>query len=146
MVASHGEGFPSGDVHGGGFQAIQEYFQQRSCRYCSRPFLPEGIQLVREEPGVLVVKVGCSDCGRPLGIALVGMNQNANTQAQTQQPLPSCPEHPPGWSKRDIQRLSGKPAITYDDVLRAHQFLNEAGDAWGRHLPTRKQRLRTANI
>jgi hypothetical protein len=58
-----------GNLHGGSFQAIQEYFQQKECRFCSHSFTSDGIQLLREEPGVLVVRVTCKTCGHPLGVA-----------------------------------------------------------------------------
>lgn len=136
MVASHGDNFPSG-LHGHGFQAITAYFQQRSCRSCCQPFTAEGIEFVREEPGVVVVKVGCLSCGQPLGIALVGVN--------TPQESPSCihgrpngrpiKTHPGDWTKRDADRLSGKPNINYDDVLNAHEFFDSLGADWSKHLP-----------
>jgi len=115
-----------GNLHGGSFQAIQEYFQQKSCRFCDHPFTSDGIELLREEPGILVVRVGCSVCGRPLGVAIVGTGP---------QPAPSKPKHPAEWTRRDCERLAGKPAITYDDVLSAHQFLSSLGPGWSRQLP-----------
>lgn len=141
MVASHGDNFPSG-VHGDSFQAITAYFQQRSCRYCSESYRPEGIELVREEPGVVVVKVGCLSCGQPLGIALVAVN----TPAQTPATAPSCmhgrptaqvagKRQPSDLSKRDMDRLGKKPPISYDDVLSAHQFFQSLGSDWAQHLP-----------
>lgn len=146
MVASHGDGFQSGDIHGGSFQAIREYFQRRTCRHCSQPLAAEGIELVREEPGVLVVRVGCSLCGHPVGIALVGMNPQSNSpcpkaagRAAAIQPSQEL-RHPPEWSRKDIQKLSGKPAITYDDVLDAHKFLESLGPDWARLLPKRTRR------
>jgi hypothetical protein len=114
---------------GGSFQAIQEYFQRQTCRFCLLPYTPEGIQLLREEPGMLVVKVGCSNCGKPLGVAIVGTNGRV-----AQSP------HPGDWTKRDAQRLSRMPAITYDDVLAAHQFLEDAGAEWSKHLCRLKRR------
>lgn len=136
MVASHGDSSPGGGVHGDSFQAIAHYFQQRNCRNCTRPYTAEGIEFLREEPGVIVVRVGCANCGSPLGIALVGMNNLP--PALNGAPAPERPihrRHPRDWSKRDADRLTDKPPISYDDVLAAHQFFAEVGDNWSQFLP-----------
>lgn len=140
MSASQGENFPRG-LHGHGFEAITAYFEQRSCRACAQPYRADGIQLVREEPGVVVVKVDCTSCGQPLGIALVAVNQ---VQREPQPPqtcvhgrpnAPSAPARPSEWTKRDVSRLGGKAKINYDDVLSAHEFFQSLGDDWAKHLP-----------
>ncbi len=115
-----------GNLHGGSFQAIQEYFQQKECRFCSNAFKSDGIQLLREEPGVLVVRVTCSTCGHPLGVAIVGT---------TPKPQKAVSLHPRDWTKRDRDRLVGMPAITYDDVLNAHQFFKGLDTDWHKLLP-----------
>jgi len=115
-----------GKFHGGSFQAIQEYFQQKLCRFCDHPFTSEGIQLLREEPGILVVRITCSACGKPLGVAIVGTGPTAQ-RAQH--------KYPPEWTKRDCERLAKKPAITYDDVLLAHEFFDGLGADWSRLVP-----------
>jgi hypothetical protein len=124
-----------GAFHGGNFQAIQEYFQQRFCRFCANPFSSEGIQLLREEPGVLVVRVTCKSCGQPLGVAIVG------TSARHQSKSSSCPLD---WTRKDVERLSGNPAISYDDVLNAHEFVTNLGADWAKHLPKIKKSQKSA--
>ncbi|MCA9816860.1 MAG: hypothetical protein R3C24_14480 [Cyanobacteriota/Melainabacteria group bacterium] len=115
-----------GGDHPGGFQAIQEYFQQKVCRFCSRQFEQEGIELLRQEPGVLVVRVTCNSCGHPLGVAIVGT---------TPKPEKSKPRSYGEWTKKDRSRLSKMPKITYDDVLTAHQFFQNLGSDWAKYIP-----------
>lgn len=114
-----------GKFHGGSFQAIQEYFQQKSCRFCDHPFTSEGIELLREEPGMLVVRIRCATCGHPLGIAIVGTGTSQSKASK----------HPGEWTKRDWERLKNRPAVTYDDVLSAHEFFHNLGSDWSKYLP-----------
>lgn len=115
-----------GKFQGGSFQAIQEYFQQKFCRNCANHFSSEGIQLLRQEPGVMVVRVTCQSCNHPLGVAIVGTITEGRKK-----------EHslPLDWNRRDVERLAKKSPINFDDVLEAHQFLNGLGADWSRHLP-----------
>lgn len=113
--------------HGGSFQAIQEYFQQKTCRFCSSPFKQDGIELLRQEPGVLVVRVTCNSCGHPLGVAIVGTTPRAKR----------CkPQGLSEWTRTDRKRLADKPKITYDDVLAAHQFFQGLEANWAELLPS----------
>ena len=149
MFESCGGNFQEGSSQGSGLQLIKEYFQQKSCRHCNRNYTPDGIEFIREEPGMVVVRVGCSGCGQPLGIALVGMsgggNQKISPDMHRRMPGSfTCPEearpHPSEWTKGDIQRLSEASRITYDDVLDAHAFFSNLGSDWAKYLPKRGKR------
>ena len=149
MYESCGGNIPEGSSHGNGFELIKEYFQQRFCRHCNCNYAADGIELIREEPGMVVVRVGCSNCGQPLGIALVGMSggTNANPTRQANgkvgKSLPPIEEdmpYPADWTKFDIQRLASKAKIGYDDVLDAHEFFAELGSDWQKHLPRKTKK------
>lgn len=138
---------------GGGLQLVREYFQQRACRHCRRKYSPEGIELVREEPGIMVVKVGCNSCGAPLGIAVVGVHkkqkQNSDkappAKVRGSQHMIASPSYPSEWSKSDAKRLADLAPITYDDVLDAHEFFASLDSGWNKHLPKpRRPRQRSA--
>jgi hypothetical protein len=149
MYESCGGSFQEGSSQGNGYQLIREYFQQKSCKHCSRNYSPDGIEFIREEPGLVVVRVGCSNCGQPLGIALVGMSGGGNQKSapEISQRRPSLYgagdediPYPADWSKGDMQRLSNLSRITYDDVLDAHKFFSNLGSDWSKHLPRRGKR------
>lgn len=120
-----------GTYNGGSFRAIQEYFQQKTCRSCDKAFVPEGIQLLREEPGMLVVRIHCLSCGQPLGVAIVGTGAQPDHRRPSSRPLE--------WTKRDADRLQKLAPISYDDVLAAHQFFSGLGADWSRSLPRLKR-------
>jgi len=115
-----------GKFQGGSFQAIQEYFQQKFCRNCANNFSADGIQLLRQEPGVLVVRVICQTCGHPLGVAIVGTALEQNK---------AKPMLPPDWTRKDAERLQCLPTISLDDVLSAHEFIEALDANWSRYLP-----------
>lgn len=115
-----------GSKQDGSFQAIQEYFQQKFCRFCHHAYTEDGIELIRQEPGLIVVRIGCNTCNKPLGVAIVGCNTEAEKPA---------PKYPPEWTKKDVERLTEAPPITYDDVISAHQFLRDAGGSWSQYVP-----------
>ncbi len=73
----------------------------------------------------MVVRVSCLECQRPLGVAIVGTNSKKNQAKKTIQSE---------WTKKDAQKFEKMPAITYDDVLEAHQFFDSLGSDWTRHL------------
>jgi len=75
---------------------------------------------------MLVVRVTCKVCGHPLGVAIVG------TVAEVTKKSPACP---PDWTRRDLERLAAKPAISFDDVLAAHNFIKDLDANWAQHLP-----------
>lgn len=136
MLESCGGNFHEGSYRSNGFYLIQEYFQQRTCKHCCRNYAAEGIELVREEPGLLVVKVACLYCRQPLGIALVGVNGNAKVNALRSDALSEASgSMPRDWSKGDVKRLSGLSRITYNDVLDAHEFFSSLDADWQKHLP-----------
>ncbi|MBX9573972.1 MAG: hypothetical protein K2X77_34065 [Candidatus Obscuribacterales bacterium] len=148
MYESCGGNFHEGNSQSNGFHLIQEYFQQRSCKHCCRNYSSDGIELIREEPGMVVVKVGCSNCGQPLGIALVGMSGSGKATEKAANSLSKAyakselddPPYPADWTKNDIQKFSGASRIGYDDVLDAHQFFSTLPDDWQKLLPKKPKR------
>lgn len=119
----------------GSFDAVQDYFQRRQCRHCSSLYAADGIELVREEPGAYVVRITCTKCHQPLGTALIGLSNTSDPFANNVPGKPEAPVLPGEWTKRDTDRLSGNPTISYDDVLNAHQFVQSLGNDWAQYLP-----------
>jgi hypothetical protein len=115
------------NVGGGSFRAAQEYFQQKTCRFCNQHYTADGIKLLREEPGSLIVKIACSICGRALGVAIIGTATEPKRREVT---------YPLEWTRRDCAKLAQKSPITYDDVLDAHEFFSRLDSDWTKYLPT----------
>lgn len=147
MYESCGGNFPGGSSQGNGFHLIQDYFKQKTCKHCSCNYSSDGIELIREEPGMVVVRVSCSNCGQPLGIALVGMSNNSKEQVMqsprqksTYPTLAEDKPYPSDWTKHDVSRLANNPRITLDDVLDAHEFFSSLGSDWSKFLPRKNKK------
>ena len=95
-----------------------------------------GIKLLREEPGVFVVRVTCQCCGHPLGVAIVGAAPIFNNKKTNELPL--------DWNRKDANRLKDLPPISFDDVLAAHEFFDSLDADWQQYLPATGQSKRIA--
>ncbi len=101
------------------------------CSKCNSSFKPEGISLLREEENFYVVKIVCTECEQPVGIAIVGIKSHQKEEDQTPElthevQLPDDNESPP---------------ITYDEVIDAHKFFSSLGPDWMKHLQQRANDL-----
>lgn len=114
------------NVDGGSFRAAQEYFQQKTCRFCNQHYTADGIKLLRQEPGSLIVKIVCNICNRALGVAIIGTAGEPRRREAV---------YPPEWTRKDSAKFVHQPAITYDDVLDAHEFFSQLESDWTKYLP-----------
>lgn len=115
------------------FRLIQEHFSQLRCAYCDSAFTPDGVELLREEEDYWVVRVSCSCCQQPAGVAIVGIEyEETMAKSEVAAVTPSNE-----MTARDKKRLSKLPPINSDDVLDAHRFFQGLGSDWRRHLPRR---------
>ncbi|MBC7545021.1 MAG: hypothetical protein H7338_20035 [Candidatus Sericytochromatia bacterium] len=122
------------------FKLIQEHFSQLHCAYCDCFFATDGVELLREEDDYWVVRVSCSACQQPAGVAIVGIEYEESAAARAEGP-PAPPVKPlTDLTVKDRKRLSKFATITDDDVLDAHSFIQELGADWTRHLPKRFQK------
>ena len=121
------------------FKLIQEHFSQLHCAYCDCFFAPDGVELLREEEDYWVVRVSCSACQQPAGVAIVGIEYEAPMRPAE---APKAPATKPitDLTARDRRRLARYEAISPDDVLDAHAFIQNLGSDWTQHLPKRFKR------
>lgn len=117
------------------FRLIQEHFSQLRCAYCDSTFTADGVELLREEEDYWVVRVSCSHCQQPAGVAIVGIEYEETVSKSEAAPAALATE----LTARDKKRLGKMPPISSDDVLDAHRFFQGLGPDWRRHLPKRFQ-------
>ena len=88
------------------------------CSVCRHDFDEESITIMREEQELLILRINCPQCGKGFGIALLGAGNNF---IKNESPLEfkECPEK-----------------ISYDDVLDAHQFIDNLDKDWMKYIPS----------
>jgi hypothetical protein len=107
------------------FQLIQTFFTRLRCNFCSHSFSPDDIQLLRQEEGIYIVNVYCNQCDTQNGVAMVGVEVPKNAH-----PFPD-----PELTEEELIRLAEFEPITEDDVLSAHEFINQMDGGWQRFIP-----------
>jgi hypothetical protein len=106
-----------------GFKIVQQFFANMHCSKCQAKFKPEGISLLREENNFFVVKIICTECDQPVGIAIVGIKSRSETEKLLADKKAKAQEIP-----------AGPPPINYDDVIEAHKFFSNLGPDWTKHI------------
>jgi len=112
------------------FKFIQEHFTQLHCPYCNLSFSQESINLLKEENDYWVVKVNCTECNQSAGIAIVGIEY----ETEIAESLPFVDNQQNELTPADVRRLREQPPITSDDVISAHNFIQNLGSDWMKFL------------
>ena len=128
------ERFPMPDV-----TVVAEQFRKLHCSHCQAPFTPEAVTPLRQEADYWVVRVVCTACNHPSGVAVVG------TEPGGEAPLPPPPAKVTELRKaanafanrREEKRFAGLGPITADEVLDACRKIQALGGDWARFLPRR---------
>lgn len=128
------------------FAVVQEHFRKLRCAHCQQSFTPEGVKLLREEKDYWVVRVHCTACQQPAGVAIVGVEYESNDM-----PVPAdrsdaretatavAPQKVRGIfsSRKEEEKFAKLDAISSDEMLDASAFIRDLGSDWMRHLPNR---------
>lgn len=125
------------------FSVVQEHFRKLRCAHCQQAFTPEGVKLLREEKDYWVVRVHCTSCQQPAGVAIVGVEYEGSEAPVTERgdrETVQTTQRVRGIfsSRKEEERFSKLDAISDDDVLNAHDFIANLGSDWMRHLPNHR--------
>ena len=128
------------------FSVVQEHFKKLRCAHCNESFTPDGVKLLREEKDYWVVKVHCTACNQPAGVAIVGVEYEGVDPAGGRERL-ELPAPVAGYgtrsraiftSRREEERFAAMDPISVDEVLDAHDFFSNLGANWIDLLPKRR--------
>jgi len=126
------------------FSVVQEHFRKLRCAHCNEAFTPDGVKLLREEKDYWVVKVHCTACNQPAGVAIVGVEYESADGSRDRGDLPapvpsygSARSRAVFSSRREEEKFSNLPPISDDEVIDAHKFFTDLGPNWMDQLPKR---------
>jgi hypothetical protein len=130
------------------FAVVQEHFRKLRCAHCQQSFTPDGVKLLREEKDYWVVRVHCTACQQPAGVAIVGVEYESSDSPSSspdkheREAVASAgpaPQRVRGIfsSRKEEEKFSKLSPISSDDLLNAHDFIANLGSDWMRHLPGR---------
>ncbi|MCA9841017.1 MAG: hypothetical protein KC475_02770 [Cyanobacteria bacterium HKST-UBA03] len=136
------------------FSIIQHFFSRLRCQSCHEHFDEDGIELVRENEGLYLVRVSCCHCGEEAGMAMVGVEQGTDRSDDhshdAQTPLISGSKYQgftdPELTPAEIRRLSQFDPVSNDDVIEAHRFFQGLGHDWRKHLPDEQEPAATGTL
>jgi hypothetical protein len=123
------------------FAAVAEHFRKLRCAFCQQAFTPEGLKLLREEKDYWVVRVHCTACDQPSGVAIVGVDfdgsePTAAPRGERAQKAEKTERVRGIFSSRKEEEKFGKLGpITSDELLDAVRAIKDLGADWMRQLP-----------
>ena len=97
---------------------LKHLFDNLCCSQCRCGFDEDSIEIKREETGLLVTHLTCRNCGKSFGVAFLGLN---NIELKNPEDMA-------------LEVQEGPDAISYDDVIDAHRFIQSLDADWQKHL------------
>lgn len=106
---------------------VRDFFINMRCGQCSETLKEDSASILREESNCLVIRITCSNCGKSLGIALMGFDYNLINENEDEEE--SCE-----ISIMKNKSTSSDVPINYDDVIDAHNFFFGLDKDWIKHI------------
>ncbi len=100
---------------------IGKLFSNMCCSECKSDFTQDAIKVMRKEEDLFVIQITCPNCGKSFGTAFFGQ---CSMKAK---------KHKDADLTLEIQE--GPPPIGLDDVLDAHNFIQNMEQDWQKFIP-----------
>ena len=104
---------------------VRFIFSKMVCSCCNEQFTPDCVEIIRIEENCAIVKIECTHCHKNYGIAVVGIETVEDGDFDTE----------------NVQ-IPDLPAITTDDVIEAHKFIDKLGSDWMKYIPDEYKNLK----
>jgi len=109
------------------FEFIKKFFENLKCSGCDSFFKEEAVQLIRQEDNNIVVRVTCMECGKALGLAILGTDRSGFRNSIKFQENSEAPSF--------LENNLPDDAITSEEVNEARKFFSGLGADWTKYLP-----------
>ena len=93
---------------------LGQLFSNLCCSICKHEFNEDSITIKRDEQGLLVTNLHCTNCGKDYGIAFLGFS-DFEVKSNNYEPL---------------EAIDGPDPISYDDVIDAHRYIKNLDKNW----------------
>lgn len=100
---------------------ISILFKDLCCSRCKSDFDENSVEIIRQEPSLLVVRLVCQHCQKSFGVAFLGVS-NLDLKIEDEEDV-------------KLKMKEDLPPITADDVLDAHEFIQNLDEHWQQYLP-----------
>lgn len=130
------------------FQIIRQFFTKMDCRFCGENFAADDIHMVGRGENYFVVAIHCHECGKHNGDAAVGiehvgqagagvmgLGQGSPVDMETLLKELGILIEDPELTELDIERFEDLSPIKEDDVLEAHEFIQNLDSDWMKFIP-----------
>jgi len=135
------------------FSVIRHFFTRMSCRFCNESFHTDDVHLIGRGSNYFVVAIHCHSCGKHNGDAAVGVEHMNAADAAAEQlaqhfdseslSLDDLIEamarrfavEDPELTPSDFERFALKDTIQDNDVLEAHEFIQQLDSGWMKWIP-----------
>jgi len=97
---------------------VKLIFSKMVCSCCDEPFTEDSVDIIRVEDNIAIVKIVCTHCQKNYGIAIVGIENIDSDEIDI-----------------DHVQIPDLPAITTDDVIEAHKFIDKLDSDWSKYIP-----------
>ena len=108
---------------------IKKLFKGIKCSLCGKDFDDNSFTIMRKEDGLFVLQVKCKKCCKGFGIALLGLDKKELTASLNETVAIVN-------NKCTCQEIG---AISYDDILDAHEFIKNLDENWRNFVAKKKK-------
>jgi len=111
---------------------IKKLLASMKCAECSREFQDNSFTIMRQEDGLFVLQIKSRKCQKGFGMAFLGLEKDELLDVINED-FAVAPE-----VESDAEDVK---AIDYDDILDAHEFIQNLDENWKRFVAAKNKKL-----
>ncbi len=105
---------------------IQKLLASMRCSKCASNFEEDSFSVMRNEDGLFVLQIKCKKCNKGFGMALLGLDKEEILDSINVD------------FEKTEKRSDSPEVIDYDDILDAHEFIQNLEENWKKYMDKKK--------